>query len=108
MFTSKCRNVLIALVCQLTICAAPVIAYAADVVVGVNMNNPARLAAEQQDAMLGAMKAAGVRVIRAGIAPGDKGVDFARRVYAHGIRLVWILDFGGYQPGAPTRPGRPE
>lgn len=56
--------------------------------------------------MLAAMKAVGVRMIRAGFPPNDKGIDFVRRVYAQGIRLDWIVGFGGYKTGAPTRPYR--
>jgi hypothetical protein len=82
--------------------------HAAEIVIGVNMTNPQRLSVAEQDAMLAAMKSAGVRVIRADIAPDDKGLDFVRRVSAQGIRMDWILGFGGYRSGAPTRPYEPK
>lgn len=83
-------------------------AASAQVVVGVNMTNADRLNPEQQDAMLAAMKAAGVHAIRAILSPNDKGIDFARHAYAQGIRIDWQVGFGGYEPGAPTRPYRPQ
>ena len=66
-------------------------ARAQDVVVGVNLvNQPDRLTPQEQDTILGNMKDAGVRVIRAGIANNDKSLDFAKRVYAHGIKIEWF------------------
>ena len=70
---------------MLLMLVAPVLAHADDVVVGVNLDNsPNRLTPQEQDAIFGAMKDVGVRVIRAGISDDDKGLDFAKRVYAHG------------------------
>jgi len=96
------------LACLLTLVAMPVAVRAENVVVGVNMTNADRIDPAQQDAMLSAMKSVGVRVIRAGLAPGEKGIDFARRVYAEGIRIDLLVGFGGYLPGAPTRPYQPQ
>jgi hypothetical protein len=70
---------------------APVLGQADDVVVGVNLvNQPDQLTPQEQDTILDNMKAAGVRVIRAGIADNDKSLDFAQRVYAHGIKIEWF------------------
>jgi hypothetical protein len=87
--------------------AGPAAANAAQVVVGINMTNPNRLSVADQNTMLDAMQAAGVRVIRCGIENDDKGVDFAKRVYARGMQIEWIVGFGGYFPGAPTRAYQP-
>jgi hypothetical protein len=42
---------------------------------------------------------AGVRVVRCSISDDDKGVDFAQRVYAHGIKIIWMV---GLTPAAGT------
>ena len=64
---------------------------AENVVVGVNLvNGPDRLTPSEQDTILSAMKNAGVRVIRAGIDNSDKSLEFAQRVYAHGIKIEWF------------------
>jgi hypothetical protein len=66
--------------------AAP--AYAQSAIVGVNLvNAPYYLTPTEQETILGAMQDAGVRLIRASIPNDDKGIDFAQRVYAHGIRI---------------------
>jgi hypothetical protein len=62
-----------------------------DVVVGVNLvNGPDQLTPQEQDTILNNMKSAGVRVIRAGIDTSEKSLDFAQRVYAHGIKIEWF------------------
>jgi hypothetical protein len=71
---------------------APVIAQAADVLVGVNLvNQPQLLTAQEQEAILDNMKDAGVRVIRAGIDDRPKTLEFVDRVYAHGIEIEWMM-----------------
>jgi hypothetical protein len=80
-----------ALTCVLIMAVVPALAQADGVVVGVNLvNQPDRLTPQEQDAILDAMQSAGVRVIRAGIANNDKSLDFAQRVYAHGIKIEWF------------------
>jgi len=75
-----------------------------DVAIGVNVVNVDRLSPEQQDDMLKDIRSAGVTVIRSGIPDTDSGVDFARRAYALGIRIDWIVSFfDAYQTGAPFR-----
>jgi hypothetical protein len=79
----------------------PVAARAADLVVGVNLvNAPYNLTVAEQESILDAMHAAGVTVTRGAIPPGEKGVSWAERVYAHGIRIEWLVD-GAYAPGTP-------
>ena len=69
----------------------PTRAQAKDVVVGVKLvNAPYDLAIPEQETILEAMKKAGVRVIRAAIPLGDKGMSFAERVYAHGIKILLL------------------
>jgi hypothetical protein len=72
------------------------------VAIGVNVVNPQRLGAADRDAVLDQLQAAGVRVIRAPLAPpwgGDDygpSIDFIRRAYERGIKTVLIvhLQFG--------------
>jgi hypothetical protein len=78
-----------------------------DVIVGVNLvNAPYNVTADEQESILAALQHAGVRVIRGAIPPGDKGRGWADRVYAHGIKIEWIVDCG-YAPGTPW-PHAPE
>lgn len=75
----------------LGIFSGPSLGQADDIVVGVNLvNSPEKLRPQEQDTILDNMKAAGVRVIRAGIADDEKSLDFAQRVYAHGIKIEWF------------------
>src|SRR5579863_2566064 len=108
MFVMRRTAVLIVLALSLQallLCTAA--ARASTVVVGINMTNPRWLSVADQNAMLDQMQAAGVRVIRCGITPDDKGVDFAKRALARGIKIELLVGFGGYLPGAPTRPYQP-
>jgi hypothetical protein len=82
-------------------------AQAADFVVGVNVVNPMRASVADQNAIIGELKAAGVRVIRAPLTPSYKGIDFAKRVYARGIKIELQVGFQ-YAPNAPTRPYQPK
>ncbi|MEW9624527.1 hypothetical protein [Rhodanobacter geophilus] len=89
---------LVILLCSVPACCA------ANVVIGVNVVNVNHLSVVRQNDMLKAIKSAGVTVIRSGIPATDDGVDFARRAYAMGIRIDWIVSFlDAYQVGAPTR-----
>jgi hypothetical protein len=53
------------------------------------------------------MKKAGVRVIRCGVSPDDKGLDFAKRVYAQGIKIELGVSVQ-FRDGAPTRQSQPK
>ena len=79
----------------------PVQAQTQDPVLGVNAAI-ASLSVEQQNAILAQLHSAGVHYIRSGILPG-KGVDFARRAQAQGIRIDWLVQLQ-YRPGAISRP----
>ena len=63
----------------------------------------ASMSVEQQNAILTQLHAAGIHYIRSGILPDEKGVDFALRAQAQGIRLNWLVQLQ-YRPGAPSRP----
>jgi hypothetical protein len=77
--------------CTLLAPLAPIEGQASDVVMGVNLvNQPDKLTPQEQDTILDAMKSAGVGVIRAGIDNSDKSLDFAQRVYGHGIKIEWF------------------
>ena len=67
---------------------------AAEATVGVNVVNLQKLDVSQQDAILNDLKAAGVTVIRTGIAPDDNGIDFAKRAFARvsGSILSWACN----------------
>jgi len=80
---------------------------AQDVVVGVNVVNPMRASVADQNVVLGQLEAAHVHVIRCGISNDDKGIDYAKRAAAKGIRI--LLGIGAeYTTTAPTRPYRPD
>lgn len=82
-------------------------AQAAGFITGVNVVNPMRAKVEDQNAVIGQLKAGGVRVIRTWITPDDKGIDFAKRVYAQGIRIELQVDCQ-YPSDAPKRPYQPD
>lgn len=88
------------------LCLAPARVRAQEMVVGVNVVNPMRASLADQNALLSQIKAAQVRVIRCGISNDDKGIDFARRAAAQGIRIQLIVG-PEYPPGAPARPYQP-
>jgi hypothetical protein len=67
---------------------------------------PYNLPPAEQETILGQMQHAGVRVVRCSISNDDKGVDFARRVYAHGFKIIWMVGLTP-APGTPW-PHAPE
>ncbi len=81
--------------------------HAQEMVVGVNVVNPMRASVADQNTLLGQLKAGGVRVIRCGISDDDKGIDFAKRAAAHGIRIQLIVS-PQYPPNAATRAYEPD
>jgi hypothetical protein len=70
------------------------------------VNAPYNFPVADQEATLAAIEHAGVHVIRCAIPADDKGIDFAQRVYAHGIKIEWIVDIKA-APGTPW-PQAPE
>ena len=80
---------------------------AQDIVVGVNVVNPMRASVADQNVLLGQLEAARVRVIRCGISDDAKGIDFAKRAAARGIRIQLIVG-PQYAPDAPARPYQPD
>jgi hypothetical protein len=86
----------------------PVAARPSDLLTGINLGSSERLTVAQQNELLIDMKAAGVRLIRAEIGTDEKGLELAISARTLGIRIDWIVGFGGYLPGAPTRPYQPD
>jgi hypothetical protein len=86
---------------------APVRTPAQEMVVGVNVVNPMRSSVADQNTLLNQLKAAQVHVIRCGISNDDKGIDFAKRAAAEGIRIQLIVG-PQYAPDAPSRPYQPD
>lgn len=83
------------------------LAAAQGVVVGVNVVNPMRASVADQNAVLSQLQMAHVHVIRCGISNDDKGIDYAKRAMAKGIRV--LLGVGAeYPANAPARPYLPE
>ncbi len=74
-------------------------------VTGMNVVNPMRAGLADQNALIAQLKAANVHVIRAWLAPEDKDIDFAKRVYAQGIAIELGLSLQ-FPQTAPTRPYR--
>src|SRR5580692_7600997 len=79
---------------------------AQEMVVGVNVVNPMRASVADQNTLFSQLKAAQVRVIRCGISHDDKGIDFAKRAAAQGIRIQLIVG-PQYTPNAHSRPYQP-
>jgi hypothetical protein len=73
----------------------------------MNVVNPMRASVADQNALIAQLKAAYVRVIRTWIMPDDKDIDFAKRVYARGIKIELGLDFQ-YPQDAPKRAYQPK
>jgi len=80
--------------------------HAQEMIVGVNVVNPLRAHVPDQNTLLAQLKAADVRVIRCGISNDEKGIDFAKRAAAQGIRIQLIIG-PQYSPNAPTRAYQP-
>jgi hypothetical protein len=76
-------------------------------IVGVNAVNPLRASVADQNALIAQLKGAHVRVIRCGISNDAKGIDFAKRAYAQGIKIQLIVS-PEYPPNAPVRPYKPD
>ena len=79
---------------------------AQEMTVGVNVVNPMRASIGDQSALLAQLKAAGVHVIRCSISNDEKGIDYAKRAAAQGIRIQLIVG-PQYPPDAPTRAYQP-
>jgi hypothetical protein len=95
------RSWLVPFVFVLLAIASPASASGDSVIVGVNLvNAPYNLSAAQQESILTNLQQAGVQVIRCSIPNNDQGIAFAQRVYAHGIKIEWLL-------GPVPTPGTP-
>ncbi len=84
-------------------------AHGENVVIGVNVVNPQRLSAADRETVLDQLQAAGVRVIRAPLAPPWGGndyapaIDFIRHAHQRGIETDVIVRLQ-YREGAQRRP----
>jgi hypothetical protein len=81
-------------------------AAAADLLTGVNVPNPMRASEPSRNALIGQLKSSGVHVVRFALRPDDKDLEFAKNLYAQGIKIDLIVD-PQYAPNAPTRPADP-
>jgi hypothetical protein len=91
----------------LTMLAAQAFPQAQDLAVGVGfVFAPYKLPPAEQEMILGQMEHAGVRVVRCSMSYDENGADFAERVNAHHIKMVWMV---GLTPAAGTKwPHPPE
>ena len=65
---------------------------AQDAAVGVGfVFAPYKLPPAQQETILGQMEKSGVHVVRCSMSSDDTGVDFVQRVYAHGMKIIWMV-----------------
>ena len=103
--TKRCRYVVVIFAAVFFLASARTPAQ--EMVVGVNVVNPLRASVANQNSLLSQLKAAQVRVIRCGISNDDKGIDFAKRAAAQGIRIQLIVG-PQYTANAPTRPYQPD
>ena len=73
---------------------------------GMNAVNPLRASVADQNALIEQLKAAHVRVVRCGISDDAKGIDFAKRLNAAGIRIELIVtpQFAKDAPSVPYQP----
>jgi hypothetical protein len=99
---------LVACVTLTLLTLTPLPASAAELKIGINLGSAERLTIPQQNSLLIDMKAAGVKLIRAAITPDEKGLQLALTAKSLGIQIDWIVDFGGYRAGAPTRLYQPQ
>jgi hypothetical protein len=77
------------------------------VVEGMNIVNPLRASVPAQNALIEQLAENHVHVVRCGITPDAKGMDFAKRLYAKGIKIELIVS-PQYPADAPTRPYQPK
>jgi hypothetical protein len=96
-------------ICSFLVLGLATVATARGIAVGVNIVNPQRLSAGEREAALDQLQAAGVRVIRAPLAPAWSGheygpaIDFVHRAYERGITADLIVELQ-YREGAHRRP----
>lgn len=91
--------------CLLVMPFGVAVAQAQSVVVGVMAGIPNDWSVDQQNERLKEWGDAGVRFIRTGIAPNDKGIEIAKLIYDHGVKIDWELRSVFY-PDAQVRPYR--
>jgi hypothetical protein len=72
-------------------------------ITGVDLVGPTSASLARQNAQIAQLKAAGVRLVRTGFGVGDENIDFAKRLYDQGIKILLIVG-PSYPLDAPVRP----
>lgn len=75
------------------------------IVEGMNIVNPQLRSVAGQNELIEELRQYHVHVVRCSIKSDEKGIDFAKRLYAAGIKLDLILH-SAYPPDAPVRPAQ--
>jgi hypothetical protein len=79
---------------------------AGNFVQGVNLQNPHRRSVADQDQLIAQLRENHIHVVRCKIRPVAQDVDFAKRLYAAGIKIDMVLT-PAYPPNTPVRPAQP-
>jgi hypothetical protein len=82
-------------------------ARAENFVTGVDLVGSAEANFEQQNALIGQLKAAGVHVVRTGFGARDENINLAKPLYDAGIKIIFMVG-PSFPPDAPTRPAMPD
>lgn len=76
-------------------------------VAGVNLINPMRATADERNHYIEELSAARVKMVRFGLTAKSEDIEFARNLYAKGVKIDLIVDLQ-YLASAPTRKWQPE
>jgi hypothetical protein len=76
---------------------------AGNIVQGMNLVNPHRGSIEYQNQLIAQLRENNIHVVRCWIRPDPKDIDFAKRLYAAGIKIDVLLS-PEYPPNTPVRP----
>jgi hypothetical protein len=90
----------------LALCLPPRPAQAGALATGMNIVNPMRANEAARTALIAQLRAQGVHLVRCGITDDAAGIEFAKALYAVGIKIDLIVA-PEYAPGAPSVPYRP-
>jgi hypothetical protein len=89
-----------------THCPAQENGSAGNFVQGVNLQNPHRRSAADQDKLIAQLRENHIHVVRCKIRPVPQDIDFAKRLYAAGIKIDMVLT-PAYPPNTPVRAAQP-
>ena len=79
---------------------------AGNIVQGMSLVHPDRGSVEYQDELIAQLRENNIHVVRCWISPNPKDIDFAKRLYAAGIKIDVLLH-PAYPPNTPVRPAPP-